>query len=217
VKDGKLSFNIGGDAIELSLTGAMSKSMLESVCSVEVIEEVVASVKGLEMEEGLVDKSGLDIIAPTLEAEEDKLLGKDGEGMDLIIPKQVQPEANPPKVQLKTLPSYLAYAYIDNEGKKPVIVNANLSAKELLKLLKVLKTNSKALGYNVNDLVGIPPQVCMHRVPVRTSRTRISFMHLVSFLVFLYVPFFMHFIFTSLVLDSFVSHTRWRITTSVDI
>jgi len=171
VKDGKLSFNIGGDAIEFSLTGAMSKPMLESACMVEVIEKVVASVKGLETEEELMNKSGMDIITPSFQAENDDVLGTDGEGMEMIIPRQIQDEVDPREVKLKPLPPSLSYAYIDNDKRKPVIVNANLSAKELSKLLKVLKTNSKALGYSVDDLVGIHPQVCMHRIILEDDAT----------------------------------------------
>jgi len=45
VQDGKLSFHIGEEMVEFSLTGAVSKPMQESACSIDIIEEGVASVE----------------------------------------------------------------------------------------------------------------------------------------------------------------------------
>ncbi|XP_074288308.1 uncharacterized protein LOC141613470 [Silene latifolia] len=46
----------------------------------------------------------------------------------------------------------------------PVIVSAKLNDEQLTALLTVLKRNRKAMGYSLDDLKGISPDVCMHRI-----------------------------------------------------
>ncbi|XP_074315467.1 uncharacterized protein LOC141651666 [Silene latifolia] len=45
VKEGKLTFKVGGNVVEFSLTGAMSQSMFESVYSIDMLEEVIEEAK----------------------------------------------------------------------------------------------------------------------------------------------------------------------------
>ncbi|XP_074306274.1 uncharacterized protein LOC141641514 [Silene latifolia] len=44
-KEGKLTFKVGGNVVEFSLTGAMSQPMFESVYSVDMLEEVIEDAK----------------------------------------------------------------------------------------------------------------------------------------------------------------------------
>jgi len=45
-----------------------------------------------------------------------------------------------------------------------VIVNAELNACQVDSLLRVLREHKKAIGYTLDDLRGIHPSVCMHRI-----------------------------------------------------
>jgi len=45
-----------------------------------------------------------------------------------------------------------------------VIVNASLSAFRIDSFLRILRTHHKAIGYTLDDLKGIHPFVCMHRI-----------------------------------------------------
>jgi hypothetical protein len=58
----------------------------------------------------------------------------------------------------------LKYAYLDKKNIYPVIISANLSAKEEKKLLDVLKAHRAAIGYSLDDLKGISPALCMHKI-----------------------------------------------------
>ncbi|CAM8969053.1 unnamed protein product [Rhodiola kirilowii] len=66
--------------------------------------------------------------------------------------------------ELKPLPSNLRYEFLGSNSTYPVIVGATLNEHETSKLLHVLKTNKKALGYSIDDLKGISPSLCMHRI-----------------------------------------------------
>ena len=69
-----------------------------------------------------------------------------------------------PSFELKPLPKNLIYAYLDEKNIYPVIISANLSAEEEEKLLDVLKAHRPAIGYSLDDLKGISPALCMHKI-----------------------------------------------------
>jgi hypothetical protein len=58
----------------------------------------------------------------------------------------------------------LKYAYLDENNIYPIIISGNLSAEEEEKLLDVLKAHRAAIGYSLDDLKGISPTLCMHKV-----------------------------------------------------
>ena len=66
--------------------------------------------------------------------------------------------------ELKQLPDTLKYAYLDENKIYPVIISANLSEHEEQRLLKVLRKNRVAIGYTLDDLKGISPTLCQHRI-----------------------------------------------------
>jgi len=67
-------------------------------------------------------------------------------------------------VELKPLPPNLRYEFLGPKSTYPVIVNASLNEGETEKLLYVLKKYPKAIGYTIDDIKGINPSLCMHRI-----------------------------------------------------
>ncbi|CAM8900702.1 unnamed protein product [Rhodiola kirilowii] len=67
-------------------------------------------------------------------------------------------------VELKPLPASLRYEFLGPNSTYPVIVNASLTDVETQKLLDVLRKHRPALGYSIDDLKGISPDLCMHRI-----------------------------------------------------
>ena len=51
-----------------------------------------------------------------------------------------------PTLELKTLPSTLKYAFLDEEKAKPVIISSKLDMKQEEQLLEVLRKNKEAIG-----------------------------------------------------------------------
>ena len=74
----------------------------------------------------------------------------------------------PPKgdlvFELKPLPDTLKYAYLDEKKIYPIIISANFSEQEEEKLLKTLKKQCAAIGYTLDDLKGISPTLCKHKI-----------------------------------------------------
>src|SRR5664279_3914898 len=74
------------------------------------------------------------------------------------------PPKGDPVFELKTLPDTLKYAYLDEKKIYPVIINSNLSGQEEERLLTVLRKHRAAIGYTLDDLNGICPSMCMHKI-----------------------------------------------------
>ena len=82
-------------------------------------------------------------------------------------PKPLDELLEPPKptIELKPLPSSLRYAFLNNDQDSPVIISDKLSQKESLRLLTVLENHRSTFGYSLQDLKGISPALCTHRIP----------------------------------------------------
>ena len=74
------------------------------------------------------------------------------------------PPKGDPVFELKQLPHTLKYAYLDEKKIYPVIISANLSEHEEERLLKFLKKHRAAIGYTLDDLKGISPTLCQHKI-----------------------------------------------------
>ncbi|GKB12246.1 reverse transcriptase domain-containing protein [Tanacetum coccineum] len=71
---------------------------------------------------------------------------------------------DPPKLELKDLPSHLEYAFLEDTDKLPVIIAKNLKDDEKARLLKVLKSHKRSIAWKISDIKGIDPQFCTHKI-----------------------------------------------------
>ena len=89
------------------------------------------------------------------------------------FPVEILEDPPPPKVdpvcELKPLPDTRKYAYLDENKMYPVIISANLSEQEEEKLLKTLKKHRAAIGYTLDDLKGISPTLCQHKIKLEND------------------------------------------------
>ncbi|XP_074313881.1 uncharacterized protein LOC141649081 [Silene latifolia] len=152
VRDGRLTFRIDGDKVKFNLPTIVKGPRINQACTVGVIEEVVKAVakEETEMEEAF------QIFLHNEEMKEDH-------DFDDELERKVE-ELLPPKVPLKALPPSLKYAFLGEGETYPVKINANISEDQEQKLLKVLKTHKASLGYSIDDIKGLSPNLCMHRI-----------------------------------------------------
>ena len=76
---------------------------------------------------------------------------------------------------LKELPSHLKYAYLESPKRKPVIISARLNDAEEQKLLKILKKHKESIAWSIEELKGISPSICMHKILLEeTSRPTVE-------------------------------------------
>ena len=178
VKNGKLSLTVGNESAEFNLTNALKQPSLEdSCCRIDLIDDLVKETlvtKPLDdpLEESLVydgpfEKERVDVIAFTQLLEATPQLPPSKVRIEKL---EVEPKSPPiekvkvPQVELKPLPSNLRYEFLGPDSSYPVIVNANLSNTEIDRLLEVLRLHRKVIGYTIDDIKGINPSICMHRI-----------------------------------------------------
>ncbi|GKD25946.1 hypothetical protein Tco_1232160, partial [Tanacetum coccineum] len=70
----------------------------------------------------------------------------------------------PPKLELKDLPSHLEYAFLEENDKLPVIIAKGLKNDEKYALLKVLKSHKMAIAWKITDIKGIDPHFYTHKI-----------------------------------------------------
>ena len=79
---------------------------------------------------------------------------------DRVLPS----EERPPKLELKPLPSHLKYAFLGVEETLSVIISSSLESDQENKLLEILRTHKTAIGWTIEDIKGISPLICTHRI-----------------------------------------------------
>nr|GEY50995.1 reverse transcriptase domain-containing protein [Tanacetum cinerariifolium] len=70
----------------------------------------------------------------------------------------------PPEVELKDLPPYLEYAFLEGDDKLPVIIVKDLSVEEKTALITVLKSHKRAIAWKLSDIKGIDPEFCTQKI-----------------------------------------------------
>nr|GEV37320.1 reverse transcriptase domain-containing protein [Tanacetum cinerariifolium] len=70
----------------------------------------------------------------------------------------------PSVIELKVLPPYLEYAFLEGDDKLPVIIAKNLSVEEKTALITVLKSHKRAIACKLSDIKGINPEFCTHKI-----------------------------------------------------
>ena len=78
--------------------------------------------------------------------------------------KEFHQETSTEGLVLKELPSHLKYAYLELPKSKPVNISARLSDAEEQKLLKILKNYQESIAWSIDELKGISPSICMHKI-----------------------------------------------------
>nr|GEX91656.1 reverse transcriptase domain-containing protein [Tanacetum cinerariifolium] len=63
----------------------------------------------------------------------------------------------PPEVELKDLPPYLEYAFLEGDNKLPVIISKELGDEDKSALIKVLKSHKRAIAWKLSDIQDINP------------------------------------------------------------
>jgi hypothetical protein len=120
--------------------------VMENQANDQQHEEIEEATKGLEPQDGSVEEQKFEDI---------------GE----IKPEEPQV----PEVDLKPLPKGLKYEFLGLDKTYPVIVSDELSPEENEKLLNLLKKHTKVIGYSINDLKGLSPTFCTHRIPMENQ------------------------------------------------
>ncbi|XP_071928189.1 uncharacterized protein [Coffea arabica] len=177
VKNGKLKFQVGEKEVEFNLS-EMEKypSFTDHAYSIGTIDKLTQ-----EMSQVNLDLDHLEHCLMSLGKQEDvceeieelakyldfqapykrgNLYESLGQGKGFSQPSEIEP----PRLELKPLPTHLRYEFLGENSTLPVIVSADLDDEQCTKLLRVLRKRKKAIGWTISDIKGISPSICMHRI-----------------------------------------------------
>ena len=90
--------------------------------------------------------------------------------------KTTEQETSAEGLILKELPSHLKYVFLEPEKRKPVIISTALNESEEHKLLEILRKYKEAIAWLIEDLKGINPSICMHKI-LLNDNAKISIEH----------------------------------------
>ena len=99
-----------------------------------------------------------------LEKDAEKFIKEVDDPTDPIDISKFESPPRPP-IKLKPLPTGLRYAFLHGDSQSPMIISDKLSEEESARLITVLEKHQTVLEYSLQDLKGISPTLCTHRIP----------------------------------------------------
>ena len=172
MKDRELTLRVGEDKVKFNLYKSMEFTIAENASYMRIDalipsqENVLYDFEKSSPLEQCLTKSlttttiGGEDISSTSELIETILALQENEE-ELVFEEN---RKNPDGLVLKELPKGLKYAFLGCNDTKPVIICLKLDKDIEVKLLGVLERNSKAFVWFIEDIKGISPSICMHKI-----------------------------------------------------
>ena len=156
---GQLRLQLGKEELKISYARALN-TRTEAKPESDPLEEVM-SLSLEEIDQNSLQEEACDfsMVEEPIEFEEPLEFKEQGESL--------RPEA--PRIELKQLPPGLKYAFLHGNKDRPVIISDKLAESESRKLIAVLEKYRCVLGYSLQDLKGISPNLCTHRIPMEAD------------------------------------------------
>jgi hypothetical protein len=163
MKNDILSLAIGNEKIEFNVTKSMKYHSNDDVCCrVEAMDTLAAEVFNMQI--NMKEDEVLSEATKLLQKENGLTVKSLIESLDSAEDSEEKTEGKTPQLKLKPLPPNLRYEFLDLNKVYPVIVGAHLDATQTAKLLHELRVHKKAVGYSIEDLKGLNPSLCIHRI-----------------------------------------------------
>ncbi|KAL5550681.1 hypothetical protein UlMin_000857 [Ulmus minor] len=177
-RNGVLKLSFGNMTVELNVFNVAHKGVeIDDLCDVNMIEtathDFFLQMNGNDSFEKCLAQFGMNIDLDSSISEVNSLL----ESTPLMDTEKWKAKIEPflpiesthslsesPQLDLKPLPETLKYAFLGPSETLPVIIASDLDNEQEDKLIDVLKDHREAIGWKIEDIKGISPSVCMHRI-----------------------------------------------------
>ncbi|CAJ2661335.1 unnamed protein product [Trifolium pratense] len=174
IDDGVMKVRVQDEEVSFNLWEAMKHPHEKDMCfKLDATEEAILDVRKQAHQPSSLEQAlteSFEALDPEKEEEVESFL-KQLDALKEVTPleakiEELKKDERPGEVKLdlKTLPSHLKYAFLEEGEKKPVIISNSLSADEEKSLIQILKENKEAIGWSLSDLKGISPSYCMHNI-----------------------------------------------------
>ncbi|CAJ2658862.1 unnamed protein product [Trifolium pratense] len=174
IDDGVMKVRVQDEEVSFNLWEAIKHPNEKDICfKLDATDEAILDVRKQAHQPSSLEQAlteSFEALDPEKEEEVESFL-KQLDALKEVTPLEAKIEElknnerpGEVKLELKTLPSHLKYAFLEEEEKKPVIISNSLSADEEKSLIQILKENKEAIGWSLSDLKGISPSYCMYNI-----------------------------------------------------
>ena len=178
LKKGELTLRVGNEVVHFNLEKSLTHFDVDtkncnavdnsSPISFDLISDcnLQHSINENEMNFQYIESVDCELLNSSLQNRETVLsLNENSQENSSIQEKNVtKKETSAEGLFLKEMPSHLKYAFLEPEKGKPIIISAELTENEEQRLLQILKKYREAISWSIEDLKGISPSICMHKI-----------------------------------------------------
>ena len=190
VQKGELTLRVGNEAVHFNINRSLEHPDVDaesymavvnnSLLNVELNSDCILQHSINEIETNLQYLESLDCeVLPSKLFNKETVSSINENSQDEVCSQKHQTheqEISAEGLTLKELPSHLKYEFLEPEKRKPVIISAALTEIDEHKLLEVLRKYKEAIAWSIEDLKGISPSICMHKI-LLNDNTKTSIEH----------------------------------------
>jgi hypothetical protein len=163
---GVMKISFGNMTVELNIFQIIKQPLdydqMHQVCLIEeIIDEVIEESSIEDTLEAYFAQFGEDLDLDKLIEQVDAL----SESAPLVSSEKEEATVpDPPKKELKLLPENLKYKFLGPAESLPMIIASYLANAQVEKLLDILGEHKEAIGWTIEDIMGISPSLVMHKI-----------------------------------------------------
>ena len=178
VQKGELTLRVGDEVVHFNINRRLEHPNVEadscmivgnnSLLNVELNSDCILqhSINEIEMNFQYLESFDCEVLPSNLFNKETVSSTNENRQDEVSSQKQKthEQETSAEGLTLKELPTHLKYEFLEPEKRKPVIISAALTEAEKQKLLVILRKYKEAIAWSIEDLKGISPSICMHKL-----------------------------------------------------
>ena len=178
VQKGELTLRVGNEAVRFNINRILEHPDIEadncmaignnSLLNVELNSDCILqhSINEIEMNFQCLESFDCEVLPSNLFNKETVSSINENNKDEVSSKKQQthEQEISAEGLTLKELPNHLKYEFLKPEKRKPVIISVALTEVEEQKLLVILRKYKEAIAWSIDDLKGISPSICMHKI-----------------------------------------------------
>ena len=178
VQKGELTLRVGNEAVNFNINRSLEHPDVDtnscmdvgnnSLLNFELNSDCIRqhSINEIEMNFQYLESLGCEVLPLNLFNKENVSNINENSQDEVCSQKQQthEKETSAEGLTLKELPSHLKYEFLEPEKRKPVIISDALTKAEEQKLLVILRKYKEAIAWSIEDLKGISPSICMHKI-----------------------------------------------------
>ena len=183
VQKGELTLRVGNEAVHFNINRSLEHPNVEadscmavgnnSLPNVELNSDCILqhSINEIEMNFQYLDSLDCEVLPSNLFNKETFSSVNENSQDEVSCQKQQthEQETSAEGLTLKELPNHLKYEFLESEKRKPNIILAALTEAEEHKLLVILRKYKEAIAWSIEDLKGISPSICMHKILLKDN------------------------------------------------